>query len=190
MTDEVARRYRWGRALVALAWLVLLIVVLFFLADDLTLDQVTTYVADAGIAGALLFLAAFTLLQPVGLSAHILILASALIWDWWWALPLSLVGALCSSVSSYLVARYVAYDWVQARLPERLKRYEDRLVESGLWGVVIFRLLTFTTPPAQLMVGTLRIPFPTLLLGTAIGFVPTICIDIFLGGQLLTRLLG
>ncbi|MCZ7685656.1 MAG: hypothetical protein M5U28_45510 [Sandaracinaceae bacterium] len=91
---------------------------------------------------------------------------------------------------SFGFARYVAFDWVQARIPERLRKYEAWLVDRGLGGMILFRLLTYTTIPAQLLVGTLRVRFGTMVVGTAIGFAPTVAVDVFLGGQLWAWLVG
>ncbi len=54
--------------------------------------------------------------------------------------------------------------------------------------MIVFRAITFTSPPGQLLVGTLRIPYPTMMLGTAIGFVPGVAIDMFLGGAVFSWL--
>lgn len=135
---------------------------------------------DAGAWGAVAYLAAFALLQPFGISGHVFTLAAAVVGGGALGFALALIGALGAASVGFVFARYVAFDWVQARIPQRLRRYESWLVERGLVGVIVFRTLAFTAPPAQLLVGTLR--YPTMLLGTAIGLVPGVAIDIFLGG--------
>ena len=111
------------------------------------------------------------------------------VWDWWFALPLALAGSVGSALTGYLIGRHVAFDWVQARLPQRLRKYEHWLAERGLVGVILFRVVTFTMPPALVMMGTLRIRPATMLLGTCIGFIPAVCAGVLVGGEIAPHLL-
>jgi uncharacterized membrane protein YdjX (TVP38/TMEM64 family) len=147
-------------------------------------ERTVLVIRRAGAWGALAYLAAFSLIQPLGVSGHVFTLAAAVVWGGWIGFGLALAGAVASACVSFGYARYVAFEWVQARIPERVREYEKWLVARGLYGVVVYRLLTFTMPPAQLLIGTLRVPFRTMLAGTAIGFVPAVGVDIFLGGEL------
>jgi uncharacterized membrane protein YdjX (TVP38/TMEM64 family) len=85
--------------------------------------------------------------------------------------------------------RWVAFDWVQARIPERLRKYERWLTERGFRAVIFFRLVTFTLHPAQLLISTLRLPLPRLIFGTLLGFAPTVAVDVWFGGALLRQVL-
>lgn len=153
-------------------------------------ERTVGVVRSAGAWGAVAFVLAFAVFQPLGVSGHAFGLAAAAIWGGWPAFALALLGAVGSACVSFGFARYVAYDWVQARIPERLRKYEAWVVDRGLGGMILFRLLTFTTIPAQLLVGTLRVRFGTMVVGTAIGFAPTVAVDVFLGGQLWAWLVG
>lgn len=171
---------------------VLLMVVLFVCAllfsgvlSDVTIDGIVAQVQGAGAWGVLGFLLAFAGLQPVGVSAHIFTAAAGLIWAPWFAVPIALTGAVLSACVCYAVARFVAYDWVRKRLSDRLLRYEDWLVERGVWGMTLFRALTYTSQPVLFMMGTTRVAFPTMVIGTIIGFIPMVCLGVFLGGELL-----
>lgn len=147
-------------------------------------------VRDAGAWGVVAYLVAFTVLQPFGISGHAFTLAAAVVWGGAVGFALAMIGALGAASVGFVFARYVAFEWVQARIPARLRRYESWLVDRGLVGVILFRTFTFTAPPAQLLVGTLRIPYSTMIVGTAIGLVPGIAIDIFLGGAVWEWLMG
>lgn len=156
--------------------------------DAFSLEKTAEWVRSFGAAGFLVFLLAFTFIQPLGVSGHTFVLAAALVWPPWLAFGLSLLGALGSSLVNVAFARRVAFDWVQARIPDRLRRYERWVVDRGLWGVIAFRALTFTMHPAQLLMGVLRVPMGRLVLGTAIGFAPSVAFDVWFGGELLKRL--
>lgn len=146
-------------------------------------EQTVVAVRTAGTWGALAYVAAFTLLQPLGISGHVFVLAAAAIWSPWTAFVLALVGAVGAACVSFAFARYVAYDWVQARIPARIHRLAA-WVERGVLGITIYRLLTFTAHPAQLLLGTLRVRVGAMLFGTAVGFMPVVAIDVFLGHSL------
>jgi uncharacterized membrane protein YdjX (TVP38/TMEM64 family) len=147
-------------------------------------EHTVEVVRAAGAWGAIAYVAAFALLQPLGISGHVFGLAAAAIWGGAGGFALALLGAVGSACVSFAYARYVAYDWVQSRIPARVRKYESWVVERGLLGVVAYRLLTFTMHPAQLLMGTLRVRFGTMVLGTTVGFAPAVAIDVFLGGQL------
>lgn len=180
-----------ARIVLATVFLVLVCVLLFggFL-EDVTIDDIVARVRTAGAWGVVGFILAFTTLQPMGVSAHIFTASAGLIWAPWFAVPIALTGAVASACGCYFFARFVAYDWVRSRLSERLVGYEDWLVERGLWGMIVFRALTYTSQPVMFMMGTTRVAFRTMLLGTIIGFIPMVCLGVFLGGELLRYLAG
>lgn len=186
--DRRARVLRWALTLAVVG--AALALFLSGAAGDLDVDATVGLVREAGAFGVVGYLVAFACVQPLGISGHVFVLAAALVWPPAIAFPLALAGALGSAIVSFAFARYVAYEWVQARLPDRVRRYEGWVVERGLLGLVLFRLLTFTMHPAQLMIGTLRVRFGPMVLATAIGFTPTIALDVIFGGELVRWLLG
>lgn len=184
-------RMRILRLIAVLAVLGLVATLIFSGAlDEFSLEKTAAWVRSFGTWGAVVFILSFAFIQPVGVSGHTFVLAAALVWPPPLAFALSLTGALGSSLVNVAFARWVAFDWVQARIPERFRKYERWLTEKGLRGVILFRLVTFTLHPAQLLIGVMRVPLPRLILGTAIGFAPTIALDVWFGGELLRRLLA
>lgn len=157
--------------------------------DAFSLERTAAWVRGFGSWGFVVFLLAFAFIQPIGVSGHTFVLAAALVWPPEIAFILSLLGALGSSLVNVAFVRWVAFDWVQARIPARLRKYEQWLSGRGLLGVIVFRLLTFTLHPAQLLIAVMRVPLPRLVLGTLIGFAPTVAVDVWFGGELLRRLL-
>ncbi len=158
--------------------------------ERLSTEGVRTWVAEAGPWGPLLFLALFAALQPFGLSAHAFIIAAGLIWPPLQALALSFSGALLATSVSFGFARYVGHDWVQPRLPEKLRAYDDRLAMRGFRTVVLLRLLFFSFAPLQLMFGVSRVRFRDVLAGSAVGMLPLMVAETWLGGSLVEWLLG
>lgn len=133
-----------------------------------------------GALGPVVFVLAFALIQPLGPSGHIFVVCASLVWPPPVALGLSLVGAVASQVVGFLFFRYAAADFARARVPDRLRAYEDKLVARPFRTVLVLRLLTFTWPLMSMLLGVSRIRFAPMLLATAIGLVPGIVFDIYL----------
>lgn len=135
-------------------------------------------VADAGALGPLLFLILFALLQPFGISAHIFVLTAALAWSPALAILLSWLGAMLAASVAFMTSRTLARDAIQARIPARLRRWDDALEHNGFRTVLLLRLVFFTTFLVQLMYGLTKVRFRDYLLGTALGNLPQIIIEV------------
>ena len=85
-----------------------------------------------GVWGHLAFILAYTVLQPFGVPGTVFIVAAPLIWPWQTAFVLSMVGTMAASVVGFAFARFVAKGWVSARIPARLRRYDDALERNAL----------------------------------------------------------
>ena len=151
--------------------------------DDFSLERTVQWVRSYGPWGVGVYLLAFTVLQPLGLSGTLFAVVAGLVWPAPLALLLAMTGALGSATVNVAFARYVAFDWVQARIPPKLRRYERWVTERGLLGVILYRAATGTMPPAQLLIGVLNVPLPRLIIGTFIGFIPQILLNVLLGGE-------
>jgi uncharacterized membrane protein YdjX (TVP38/TMEM64 family) len=138
-----------------------------------------------GALGAVGYVLAFCFLQPLGPSGHLFVVASSLVWPPWLALLLSLVGATLGQMLYFAVYRYLAFGWAQARVPARLRRYERAFIERPLRSVLILRLLTFTWPLAPALLGVSRTRIAPMLVGTLLGLVPGIALDLWLGLRVL-----
>ena len=77
---------------------------------------------ELGVRGYLAFVVAYTILQPFGVPGTVFIVAAPLIWPWQTAFALSMAGTMSASVVGFSFARFVARDWVSARIPARLRK--------------------------------------------------------------------
>ena len=170
--------------------LVVAVVVVLMQASSLSVEEAVVLVRGAGALGILVFLATFVFLQPLGLSSHLLLLSAAVVWPPAMAFGLGLLGAVGAAVWAFLVARYIAYDAVQARLPDRIRAYETRMVEGGFKAIFLVRLVTFTMHPMMYLMGTARIRFWPMLFATILGYIPAVALDIAVGRGLYDLLFG
>ncbi|MFT5681721.1 MAG: putative membrane protein YdjX (TVP38/TMEM64 family) [Myxococcota bacterium] len=153
--------------------------------SDFEVDTVRTLVADAGAMGPVIFLLLFAFVQPFGLSAHIFILTAAMAWPPEVALPLSWTGSMLSAVVAFVVSRTLARDFIQSRIPPRLRRWDEALEQRGFRTVLFLRLIFFTTFLVQLMYGLTGVRWRDYLLGTALGNLPIIILEITFAERML-----
>ncbi len=143
---------------------------------DITPAKIQAMLRNSGAWGPIAFVLTFTILQSLAVSAHIFIVSASLVWPIEMAILLSWLGSMGSGLASFFFARYVGRDWVQERIPERIRAYDQRLERHGLLTVIVLRLVLFTSPPLQLGLGISSVRFRPFLLGTAIGNLPTVLV--------------
>ncbi|MBT6176943.1 MAG: TVP38/TMEM64 family protein [Deltaproteobacteria bacterium] len=158
-----------------------------FITTQLGIDAQTieVWLDGKGIWGPLMFIAVFAVLQALFVSAHIFIMAANAVWLPAEAIFYSWLGAMGSGLISFVFARFVARQWVQQRLPEKIKEYDHKLEDSGFLTVLILRTFLFTSPPLQLGLGVSRVKFWPFLAGTALGNIPPILLSTFAASSIL-----
>jgi uncharacterized membrane protein YdjX (TVP38/TMEM64 family) len=85
---------------------------------------------------------------------------------------LNWAGTIGTGLFSFWGARFVARDWIQERLPQRIRRFDDRLSTHGLRTVFLLRLIFYTAPTVQWALGVSRVSFVPFLAGTVLGVAP------------------
>lgn len=120
-------------------------------------------------------------LQPLGLLAIFWILPAALIWPFPVAFALSMTGAVGAAGVGFLLARYLARDWVAARLPDRIRRHDEKIAANGWRAVVLARLVFHLSPPVHWLFGLSKVSLRSYLLGTVLGILPRILLVTYFG---------
>ncbi len=123
-----------------------------------------------GGLGYLAFVGAFTVLQPFGVPGTVFVVAAPFVWPWPLAFVLSMLGTMAASVVGFLFARFLARDWVLARIPERLRRYETLVAEHGFAAVFGLRLVLWMPQPLHWFFGVSRVSFATHFWGSLLGY--------------------
>ena len=144
----------------------------------------------AGSSGVALYLLAFGFIQPLGISGHLFVIAASLIWSAPTAFALSLLGATLGQINAFFFFRYIAHDWAQKRIPQRLLRYEQAFVERPLRTVLLFRLISFTWVFSPAILGLSRVRFWPMCIATVFGLMPGVAIDVWLGAGAVEWLLA
>src|SRR5262245_38558378 len=139
---------------------------------------------EMGAWGYLAFILAYTVLQPFGVPGTVFIVAAPLIWPWQTAFALSMVGTMSASVVGFSFARFVAKDWVAARIPARFRKYDAALERSAFRTVVVLRLILWMPQVLHSFFGVSRVGFWTHFWGSLVGYVPPLLLVSYLGSEM------
>lgn len=141
-------------------------------------------IVEMGVWGYVAFVVAYALLQPFGVPGTVFVVAAPLIWPWPTAFALSLIGTMAASVIGFSFARFVARDWIAARLPARFRKYEAALETHGLQTVFVLRLVFWMPQVLHSFFGVSKVRFSTHFWGSLLGYVPPLFLVSFLGAQM------
>ena len=122
------------------------------LHEQLEVERLRELLARTGFWGPLLFVLLFGL-EGVGVPGILFMMTAVALWPPWLAFLLNWLGAIMAGIVGFAYARYVGRDWVAARLPARMRRFEARVVEHSVQTVIVIRLLFFLAPPAHWALG-------------------------------------
>lgn len=138
---------------------------------------------EMGPWGYVVFVLAFAFLQPFGLPGIAFVLAATYVWPRPIAYGLSLVGSLSGSAVGFGFARFVAHDWVAARLPARLHKYDAWIERRGFLAVAGLRAIFLMHPLLHALFGVSRLRFGPYMLGCAIGYIPALAVVTWVSGS-------
>ena len=130
------------------------------------------WVRAAGPWGGLLFVASYSVLQPFGVNGLVFLLSAPLIWDPTEAFLLNWAGTVGTGLFSFAGARFFVRDWLQARLPRRVRQFDERLQTRAFRTVFLLRLIFYTTPSVQWALGASRVRFAPFFGASVLGVAP------------------
>ena len=178
----LSRSRRWSRIAAVLAVVAVVAVahrlgVLQQFSDPARVKQT---LVDLGPWGYLAFVVAYAALQPFGVPGTVFIVAAPLIWPWPIAFALSMTGTMAASVVGFSFARFVARDWVEARIPARFRRYDDAVARRGFTTVFLLRLIFWMPPLLHAFFGVSKVRFWTHFWGSLLGYIlPILLVSLF-----------
>jgi uncharacterized membrane protein YdjX (TVP38/TMEM64 family)/rhodanese-related sulfurtransferase len=186
----VQNKVEWGTRNLQHALLALLlagaVAFVFMCRDRLDAAALENWVTGAGAAGPLLFMALYALAAVLFLPGSVLTLAGGALFGPVWGTLYNLTGATLGAALAFLVARYLAFDWVQARLGGSSNGRIARLVkgvEVEGWHFVAFTRLVPLFPFNLLnyVLGITRIPLLHYLLASFVFMFPGAIAYTYLG---------
>jgi uncharacterized membrane protein YdjX (TVP38/TMEM64 family) len=113
---------------IALAWLN---------RDRLTAEAITAWVEHSGYWGPAVFIGIYTISPALFLPGSLLTLAGGALFGPFAGALFSLTGATIGATVAFLIARYLAADWVERRVSGRLQEIKEGVEREG-WRFVAF----------------------------------------------------
>tara|TARA_Y100000741_G_scaffold221261_1_gene168622 strand:- start:122 stop:778 length:657 start_codon:yes stop_codon:yes gene_type:complete len=171
LTPEKSRLLR--RVVLILLLLAFALLFVFDVFDSLhDRERIENFFNDSGVFGPVLYVLAFVAAQPLSLPGAALIIPATFIWSWWEVLVYSMLGGTIASSIGFIVARWLAQDWVRKRLPQRFIGWEKWFVKNALLSTIALRVVTGYAPAADWFLGITNIKWREFFIGTVIGLLP------------------
>lgn len=148
------------------------------LADE---DRVRDLLADSGAVGPIAYVLSFVALQPLSLPGALLVIPATFVWNGWAVFALSWTGGMVASTVGFASARWFGREWVDERLPQRFRVWDNRLSDHGTRNTILLRVVTGFAPPADWVLGLSHVRVRQFFVGTAIGLIPGTAALAFLG---------
>ncbi len=127
---------KWIRILV-LTLLAVAITAAVIYRGQLDAAALERWVKDAGVWGPALFMLIYLIAPALFLPGSILTLAGGALFGWAWGTLYSLTAATGGATIAFLIARYLASDWVARKTGGRLKQLIEGVENEG-WRFVAF----------------------------------------------------
>lgn len=143
-------------------------------------DRAQAALERLGIWAPILYVVAFALLEPFFIPGLAFMIPGGFVFSFPELFVLSWLGSIGAGIVGFSFARFIGREFVESRLPDRLRTYDERLATRGLRTVIWVRMMLFLAPPAHWLLGLSKVRFAPFVLGTAIGFVPGIGLAAYL----------
>jgi uncharacterized membrane protein YdjX (TVP38/TMEM64 family) len=129
-------RNNWLRLLIAVPIIAGIITGILY-RDQLQPELLEQWVARAGIAGPILFIAVYAVSALLFLPGSVLTLAGGALFGPWLGTLYNLTGATLGATLAFLAARHMAGDWVRSKSGNRLLRLQAGVETEG-WRFIAF----------------------------------------------------
>jgi uncharacterized membrane protein YdjX (TVP38/TMEM64 family) len=153
--------------------------------DSLSREGVQAFIEGFGVWAPLVFMAVYMAATVLFLPGSVFTLAGGALFGVWEGTAYSLGGATVGATLAFLLARYVAADWVAEKAGGRLRRIIDGVEQEG-WRFVAFTRLVPVFPFNLLnyALGLTRIPAIQYVLASLVCMAPGAFAYAYLGDAL------
>jgi uncharacterized membrane protein YdjX (TVP38/TMEM64 family)/rhodanese-related sulfurtransferase/sulfur relay (sulfurtransferase) complex TusBCD TusD component (DsrE family) len=171
-----------GVRLLLLALLVAAIGVALYYRSALSTQALESWVQQFGAAGPLVFMAAYALGTVLFLPGSVLTLAGGALFGPVWGTLYNLTGATLGATLAFLIARYLASDWVARKASGWMKQLMDGVEKEGWHFVAFVRLMPlFPFNLLNYALGITRIPLLHYIVASYLFMLPGALAYTYLG---------
>lgn len=162
-----------ARRLLVLALLLTGIVIALHYRERISVEALTAWVGQQGWLAPLAFMAAYSVATVFFLPGVLFTLAGGVLFGPWLGTLYSLSGATVGASLAFLIARYLARDWVAQRAGARLRQLIDGVDAEGWRFVAFVRLVPlFPFNLLNYALGLTRIPLAHYVLTSFLFMAP------------------
>lgn len=154
----------------------------WLLREHWSIDAVKQWVLSLGVWGPLGFGVIYVLATVLFIPGSALTLAGGALFGPWWGTFYNLTAATVGATLAFLVARYLAGDWVERRTVGRLLKIKQGVEGEGWRFVVFVRLVPlFPFNLLNYALGLTRIPLVQYVVATYLAMLPGALVYTYLG---------
>ncbi len=148
----------------------------------LTPEMLESFILGLGVWGPVIYMGIYIIATVFFLPGALVTLAGGALFGPIWGVAYVLVGSVTGATLAFLVARYVARDWVEQKATGILKRVLDGVEREGWLFLAFVRLMPlFPFNLLNYALGLSRIPLLVYVLGSAVFMLPGIAGYVYLG---------
>lgn len=141
--------------------------------EQLDAAALEAWIKDAGMAGPILFVLIYAFAAVFFLPGSVLTLAGGALFGPVWGTVYNLTGATIGATLAFLVARYLASDWVEQKTGGRLKQLKNGVEGEGWRFVAFVRLVPlFPFNLLNYALGLTRIKLSHYVIATVVCMAP------------------
>jgi uncharacterized membrane protein YdjX (TVP38/TMEM64 family) len=148
------------------------------------------YFAGLGALGPVLFTTLLCALLPLGASGHAFVLVAVLVWPPGLAFLVALFAITAAQLCAFWLYRGSLRRFIAGRIPARLAKYNEAFARRPIRSVFLLRLITFTWQPGSMALSVAPVRSLQVAIGTVLGSIPGIAVDVLVGESLVVWLKG
>lgn len=150
--------------------------------EHLTPEAMETFIQGLGVWGPVAYIAVYMIATVFFLPGSAVTLAGGALFGPYWGVLYVLLGSVGGATLSFLVARYLAREWIERKAKGMARRVMDGVDAEG-WRFVAFTRLVPLFPFNLLnyALGLTRIGLPTYVITSAVCMMPGIAGYTYLG---------
>ncbi len=155
-------------------------------------EHLRRLVAAYGMWGPAVYLGCWLLVTCMFMPVTPLVLAGGVLFGPVWGEIYVLMGATAGAVLTFLIARYLARDWVAGKLAgTRLKTLDEKVARQG-WKIVAFSRVIpfFPFPLVNSAFGLTRVSLGSFTVATFFGMFPVTMVYVYFSANLFDLLQG
>lgn len=156
--------------------------------DALTLDNLRSFVQEAGWWGMLAFVVLFAVGNIVQVPGNVFVVAAALAYGQVYGIGIAWIGAIAAVAASFTLARTVGGQPLEGVKSPFMRKLLDRLDQRPILVMIVLRIAFMVSPPLNYALALSGMRFRDYMIGSIIGLLPPIAVVALLADWFAARL--